>query len=110
MIHKNSKAPKTTVTYDRNEIEKSTGNVYEAISILAKRSEQVRSDIKSELSEKLEEFTSITDNLDEIFENKEQIELSKYFEGLPKPTAIAVTEWLKDGVYFRKPDEEKNDN
>jgi hypothetical protein len=48
--------------------------------------------------------------LDEIFENKEQIELSKYFEGLPKPTAIAVTEWLKDGVYFRKPDEEKNDN
>jgi len=105
MDYKNSKAATTTVTYDKNKIEAPTGNIYEAITILAKRAEQISGDLRSELIEKLEEFATYTDSLDEVFENKEQIEVSKFYEKLPKATAIAIEEWLEDKIYYRKPEE-----
>jgi DNA-directed RNA polymerase subunit K/omega len=105
MDYKNSKAATTTITYDKNKIEAPTQNIYEAITIISKRSEQISSDLKSELIEKLEEFATYTDSLDEVFENKEQIEVSKYYEKLPKPTAIAVEEWLNGKIYYRNPEE-----
>ena len=107
MDYKNSKAPTTTVTYDKNEIEAPTGNIYEAITIIAKRAEQISGDLKGELIEKLEEFATYTDSLDEIFENKEQIEVSKFYEKLPKATAIAVEEWLESKIYYRNPEEKQ---
>lgn len=105
MDYKNSKAPTTTVTYDRNVIEAPTNNIYEAITIIAKRAQQINGDLKNELIEKLEEFATYTDSLDEVFENKEQIEVSKFYEKLPKPTAMAVEEWLNKKIYFRNPEE-----
>ena len=107
MDYKNSKAPTTTVTYEKNEIEAPTGNIYEAITIIAKRAEQISGDLKGELIEKLEEFATYTDSLDEIFENKEQIEVSKFYEKLPKPTAMAVEEWLESKIYYRNPEEKQ---
>ena len=107
MDYKNTNAATTTITYDKNKIEAPTGNLYEAITILAKRSQQINSDLKSELIEKLEEFATYTDSLDEVFENKEQIEVSKFYEKLPKATAIAIQEWLDGKVYYRNPDENK---
>jgi len=104
MNYKDSKAATTTVTYDKGAIEASTENIYEAISIIAKRATQINSDIKKELIEKLDEFATYNDSLEEVFENKEQIEVSKFYEKLPKPTAIAVEEWLEDKIYSRKPD------
>ncbi|QLE02832.1 DNA-directed RNA polymerase subunit omega [Galbibacter sp. BG1] len=98
---RNSEAPVSTVTYDRNEIDAPTNNIYEAISIISKRANQINGDIKKELIEKLEEFATYTDSLEEIFENKEQIEVSKFYEKLPKPHAIAVEEWLNDKIYYR---------
>ena len=104
MDYKNTKAATTTVTYNKNKIEAPTNNIYEAITIIAKRAEQIGGDLKSELIEKLEEFATYTDSLDEVFENKEQIEVSKFYEKLPKPTAIAVEEWLEGKIYHRNPD------
>ncbi|PKP28651.1 MAG: hypothetical protein CVU01_03790 [Bacteroidetes bacterium HGW-Bacteroidetes-18] len=105
MDYKNTKAPATTVTYDKNKIEAPTGNIYEAITIIAKRADQISIDLKNELVEKLEEFATYTDSLDEVFENKEQIEVSKFYEKLPKPTALAVQEWLDGKIYYRNPEE-----
>ena len=98
---KNIEAPVNTITIDKNKIDAPTDNIYEAISIIAKRANQINSDIKKELIEKLDEFATYTDSLDEIFENKEQIEVSKFYEGLPKPHAMAVQEWLDDKIYHR---------
>ena len=108
MDYKNTKAPSTTVTYDKNKIEEPTGNIYEAITIIAKRADQISIDLKNELVEKLEEFATYTDSLDEVFENKEQIEVSKFYEKLPKPTALAVQEWLDGKIYYRNPEEPQN--
>ena len=105
MDYKNTKAASTTVTYDKTKIEEPTNNIYEAITIIAKRAQQVNGDLKNELIEKLEEFATYTDSLDEVFENKEQIEVSKFYEKLPKPTAIAVEEWLEGKIYYRNPEE-----
>jgi len=99
-------APLSTTTYNRNEVDAPTENIYEAISIISKRAEQINSEIKKELIEKLEEFATYNDSLEEVFENKEQIEVSKFYEKLPKPTAIAVEEWLEEKVYHRTPDSE----
>ncbi|RZS92607.1 DNA-directed RNA polymerase subunit omega [Aquimarina brevivitae] len=98
---KKSDAPVNTVTYNRNEIDERTGNIYEAISIISKRATQINTDIKKELIEKLDEFATYNDSLEEIFENKEQIEVSKFYERLPKPHALAVQEWLEDKIYHR---------
>lgn len=98
---KNTKAPVSTVTLNRNEFDEKTDNIYEAISIVAKRGIQINSEIKKELLEKLEEFATYSDSLEEVFENKEQIEVSKFYEKLPKPHALAVQEWLDDKIYYR---------
>ena len=106
MDYKESKAAVTTVTYNKDEIEQPTENIYEAISIIAKRAEQINLDLKKELVEKLDEFATYNDSLEEVFENKEQIEVSKFYERLPKPTAIAVEEWLNERIYHRSPETE----
>lgn len=98
---KNSEAPINTITHDRNLIDAPTGNIYEAISIISKRATQINSDIKKELLEKLDEFATYNDSLEEIFENKEQIEVSKFYERLPKAHALAVEEWLQNKIYYR---------
>ena len=105
MDYKDTQAAISTVTYDKNEIEAPTENIYEAISIIAKRATQINADLKKELVDKLDEFATYNDSLEEVFENKEQIEVSKFYERLPKPTAMAVDEWLNGKVYFRNPEE-----
>ncbi|AOW16758.1 hypothetical protein LPB03_04435 [Polaribacter vadi] len=105
MDYKDTKAAISTVTYNRNLLEAPTENIYEAISIIAKRANQINEDLKKELVDKLEEFATYNDSLEEVFENKEQIEVSKFYERLPKPTALAVEEWLNDKVYHRNPEE-----
>lgn len=104
---KNSKAPVSTVTINRNEFDEKTDNIYEAISITAKRAIQINSEIKKELLEKLEEFATYSDSLEEVFENKEQIEVSKFYEKLPKPHAMAVLEWLEDKIYYRNTEKDQ---
>ncbi len=94
-------APVNTTTIDKNLIDAPTDNVYEAISIIAKRATQINTEIKKELSDKLDEFATFNDSLEEIFENKEQIEVSKFYERLPKAHALAVQEWLEDRIYHR---------
>ncbi len=106
---KKIKAPASTTTYNKNEIDAPTGNIYEAISVIAKRAEQINSEIKKELIEKLEEFATYNDSLEEIFENKEQIEVSKFYEKLPKPHALAVKEWLDGKIYYRNTQEDSKD-
>ncbi len=96
-----TEAPVSTVTVDKNKFDAPTENIYEAISVVAKRANQINSEIKKELIEKLEEFATYTDSLEEIFENKEQIEVSKFYEKLPKPHAIAIQEWLEGKIYHR---------
>jgi DNA-directed RNA polymerase subunit K/omega len=95
-------APVNTVTYDKDVLEKETGNIYKAVTIIAKRASQINSEIKKELSEKLDEFATYSDSLDEVFENKEQIEVSKFYEKLPKPHALAVEEWMNDKVQYKE--------
>mgnify|MGYP001814662673 FL=1 len=104
---KNSKAPVSTVTINRNEFDEKTDNIYEAISVTAKRAIQINSEIKKELLEKLEEFATYSDSLEEVFENKEQIEVSKFYEKLPKPHALAVLEWLEDKIYYRNTEKDQ---
>lgn len=94
-------APINTTTIDKNLVDAPTGNIYEAISIISKRATQINSEIKKELLEKLDEFATYNDSLDEVFENKEQIEVSKFYEKLPKPHSLAVQEWLDDKIYYR---------
>lgn len=104
MSFKNSTAEKTTVTRDTIDLEKSTENIYESIVLLSKRSNQLNVSLKEELTQKLQEFASTTDNLEEIFENREQIEISRFYERLPKPVAIAIEELLGDQIYVRNPE------
>jgi DNA-directed RNA polymerase subunit K/omega len=103
MDFKKVKAETTTIPRNLDDLEKHTGNVYETVMILAKRSNQISSEMKEELNQKLQEFASYTDNLEEVFENREQIEISKYYERLPKPTLIAYEEFLQEQIYFRNP-------
>lgn len=106
---KKTNAPISSVTYDRNQIDEPTGNIYEAISVISRRAEQINTDIRRELVDKLEEFATYNDSLEEIFENKEQIEVSKFYEKLPKPHALAVQEWLNDKIYFRNTEDDVQD-
>jgi DNA-directed RNA polymerase subunit K/omega len=107
MNFKKTNAPLSTVTRDLSELDIETGNIYETIATMSKRANQISVEIKSELSTKLEEFASFTDNLEEIFENREQIEISKFYERLPKPSLIAIQEFMEKKIYFRKPELEK---
>lgn len=103
---KKTNAPVSSITYNRNEIDAPTGNIYEAISVISRRAEQINTDIRRELVDKLEEFATYNDSLEEIFENKEQIEVSKFYEKLPKPHALAVQEWLDDKIYYRNTEDD----
>ncbi len=104
MDYRKSNAPTSTVTRDLDLMIKDTGNVYETVIIVARRANQIAVEMKQELNKKLEEFASYSDNLEEVFENREQIEISKFYEKLPKPTLIALQEWEDDKVFFRNPD------
>jgi DNA-directed RNA polymerase subunit K/omega len=104
---KNSEAPINTITIDKNLVDAPTNNIYEAISIISKRANQINGDIKKELLEKLDEFATYNDSLEEIFENKEQIEVSKFYEKLPKPHALAVQEWIDNKIYYRNTRDEE---
>ena len=103
MDYKKSNAPTNTVTRDMQDFRDKTGNVYESIAIMGKRANQISVEIKEELKKKLEEFSSSSDNLEEVFENREQIEISRYYERLPKPTLIATQEFVEEKVYYRNP-------
>jgi DNA-directed RNA polymerase subunit K/omega len=105
---KKTDAPVNTVTYNKNQVDAPTGNIYEAISIVSKRANQINIEIKKELLEKLDEFATYNDSLEEIFENKEQIEVSKYYEKLPKPHALALQEWLEGKIYYRNTQEDNS--
>ena len=102
MDYKKSKAPITTITRDLDKLEAQTGNIYETVVIIAKRANQISVEMKQELNRKLEEFAYYTDNLEEVFENREQIEISKFYERLPKHTLIALEEFENDQIYVRK--------
>lgn len=102
MDFKKTTAPSSTVTRDLNKLDANTHNIYETVTIVAKRSNQIAAEMKQELNRKLEEFASYNDTLEEVFENKEQIEISKYYEKLPKPTLIALDEFEHDKLYYRK--------
>jgi DNA-directed RNA polymerase subunit K/omega len=96
-------APAKAVTRDLSELDTETENIYESLVIIAKRANQIGLDIKEELHEKLQEFASTTDNLEEVFENREQIEISKYYERMPKAVNIAIQDFLDGKVYHRNP-------
>ncbi len=101
MDYKKTKAPLTTITRDLNGLDGDTNNIYQTVVIASKRANQISVEMKYELNRKLEEFASYTDNLEEVFENPEQIEISKFFERLPKPSLISLQELTEDQIYFR---------
>lgn len=109
MDYKKTNAPTNTVTRDIMNLCEETGNIYETIAIIGKRANQISSEIKQELSKKLSEFASSTDNLDEVFENREQIEISRFYEKLPKPALIATQEFVDGKIYYRIPTAEAVD-
>lgn len=110
MNFKNTNAARTTITRDVKELEKQSGNIYESIVIMSKRANQISAEMKEELNAKLQEFATSQDNLEEVFENREQIEISRFYERLPKPHAIAVQEMLEDKIYFRRVEEETEES
>ena len=97
-----AQVPTNTITRNLADFAAPTGNVYESVMIIAKRSNQIAADIKQELNHKLEEFSNSADTLEETFENREQIEISKYYERLPKPALIATKEFQDGKIYYRK--------
>lgn len=103
MDYKKTGADLTTATRDLRDLDGKTGNIYESIAIISKRANQISGEIKEELTNKLAEFASNTDNLEEIFENREQIEISKFYERLPKPSLMAIQEFFEDKIYYRNP-------
>ncbi len=107
MDYKKTNAPSNTVTRDMMDLCEDTGNIYETVAIIGKRANQISVEMKNDLSKKLQEFASYNDNLEEVFENREQIEISRYYEKLPKPTLIAAQEYEEGKVYFRNPAKEK---
>ena len=101
--YKNTNAERTTITRDVEFLDVNTGNIYKAISAISQRSNQISAEMKDELVRKLAEFASTTDNLEEVFENREQIEISRFYERLPKTNAMALKDFLEDKVYYRHP-------
>jgi DNA-directed RNA polymerase subunit K/omega len=104
MDYRKSNAPVTTVTRNLDSLTKDTGNIYETVIVVSRRSNQISVEMKQELNKKLEEFASYTDNLEEVFENREQIEISKFYERLPKPTLIALQELEEGKIFYRNPE------
>lgn len=100
-------AVSTLITRDIDKLSENTGNVYESLVVIAKRSRQISTKIKEELNNKLADFASTVDNLEEIFENREQIEISKFYERMPKPTTMAMEEFMEGKIMYRKPEPEQ---
>lgn len=94
------------ITRDLDKVSEKTGNLYESLYVISQRAKQISLTMKEELNNKLSEFASTVDNLEEVFENKEQIEISKFYERMPKPTTLAMDEFMEDKIMFRHPDEE----
>ena len=107
MDFKKTNAPTTTVTRNLMDLCRDTNNVYESVAIISKRANQISVQIKDDLSKKLAEFASYNDSLEEVFENREQIEISRYYEKLPKPSLLATQEFIEDKVYWRDPAREQ---
>ncbi len=110
MDYRKTKAPTNTVTRDMMSLSADTQNVYETVRIISKRANQISAEMKRDLDKKLQDFASYSDNLEEVFENREQIEISRYFERLPKPTLIAAQEYSEDKVYYRNPVKDKDNS
>ncbi|MDR2791521.1 MAG: DNA-directed RNA polymerase subunit omega [Tannerellaceae bacterium] len=108
MDYKRLNAPTNTITRDMMLLAQETGNVYETVKIIAKRANQISGEMKHDLEKKLQEFVSYSENLDEVFENREQIEISRFYERLPKPTLIATQELIDGKLYFKNPTKEKD--
>lgn len=108
MDYKRVTASTTTETRNLADLAERTENIYETVRVLSKRSNQISVDMKQDLDAKLQEFASYSDNLEEVFENHEQIEISRFYEKLPKPTLLAIDEWEHDEVYYRNPSKEKD--
>ena len=108
MDYKKSNAPLNTVTRDLVDLAEATGNVYETVAIIGKRSNQIASEMRHDLEQKLQEFASLNDNLEEINENSEQLEISRYYEKLPKPTLIATQEYVDGKLYYRNPAKDRH--
>ena len=108
MDYKKTNAPLNTVTRDLIDLSKQTGNIYETVCVIAKRSNQIAAEMKRDLEKKLQEFASMNDSLEEISENREQIEISRYYEKLPKPTLIATQEYVDHRLTFRNPATDKS--
>ena len=108
MDYKKTNAPTTTVTRDMIALSADSGNVYETVRVIGKRANQIAVEMKQDLEKKLQEFASYNDNLEEVFENREQIEISRYYEKLPKPTLIAAQEYKEGKVYWKNPSKEKD--
>ena len=107
MDYKKTKAPVNTVTHNLMDMCEGTGNIYESVVIMSKRANQIGSEMKNDLQRKLREFAQGNDSLEETFENREQVEISKYYEKLPKPTLIATDEFERGNIYFRNPEKDK---
>jgi len=103
MDYKKVKSDTSAVTRTVREFDQETGNIYESVVIMSKRANQISLEMKEELDRKIAEFASPTDNLEEVFENREQIEIARFYERIPKPTLIAVQEFLDDKIYYRNP-------
>lgn len=108
MDYRKTNAPANTVTRDMMELSSDTGNIYETVRIIGKRANQIAVEMKQDLDKKLQEFASYSDNLEEVFENREQIEISRYYEKLPKPTLIAAQEYTEGKLYYRNPAKDKD--
>tara|TARA_B100000927_G_scaffold85971_1_gene69222 strand:- start:1071 stop:1400 length:330 start_codon:yes stop_codon:yes gene_type:complete len=105
--YKKSNASNTTETRNLDTLSEKTGNIYETVSIISRRAVQLNKEIKEELLMKLEEFATPNESIDEIFENSEQVEVSKFYEKLPKATLISIQEWLEEKIYYRDTQEDK---
>ena len=110
MDFKKIKTETTVVTRQKDQFYKGTGNIYETVSIPSIRANQIAREMKEELNDKIESFAAATnDSLEEVFENREQIEIARFYERLPKPTLIAIHEFLNDQIYFRNPSKDQED-
>jgi DNA-directed RNA polymerase subunit K/omega len=109
MDFKKTKADTTTITRKIRDFDKDTSNIYETVVIMSKRANQIGLEIKEELNQKIQEFSTSQDNLEEIFENREQIEIARFYERLPKPTLIAIHEFINGKIYYRNPQKKENE-
>ena len=107
MDYRKTKAAGSTIPRDLNELDAVTGNIFESLMVISKRANQINAELKEELNQKLQEFASYSDNLEEVFENREQIEISRYYERLSKPVLIAYEEFKDGQIYYRNPAKEK---